>query len=167
MSIWKRLKEFGPWSRARLERDLEREIQNHLAYEAQESADRRALGNIPLVKEDVREAWGWARLDQFARDIHFGWRQVRRNPSFSAIAIGTFLVISLFVFIGGSKNPKRYRPGRPFHFTPVWFLSAPEQQSRAGLTAPVHSTGRELQAGSARPGRAARPAETGGASDRW
>ena len=83
------------------------------------------------------------------------------------IAIGTFLVISLFVFMGGSKNPKRYRPGRPFHFTPVWFLSAPEQQSRAGLTAPVHSTGRELQASSARPGRAARPAETGGASDRW
>ena len=42
MSSWKRLKEFGPWSRARLERDLEREIQNHLAYEAQESGDRRA-----------------------------------------------------------------------------------------------------------------------------
>ena len=83
------------------------------------------------------------------------------------IAVGTFLVISLFVFMGGSKNPKRYRPGRPFHFKPVWFLSAPEQQSRAGLTAPVHSTGRELQASSARPGRAARPAETGGASDRW
>jgi hypothetical protein len=83
------------------------------------------------------------------------------------IAIGSFLVITLFVFMGGTRNPKRYRPGRPFHFKPVWFLSAPEQQSRAGLTAPVHSTGRELQASSARPGRAARPAETGGASDRW
>src|SRR5258708_18044468 len=89
MSIWKRLKEFGPWSRSRLERDLEREIQNHLAYEGQESCDRRALGNIALVKEDVREAWGWARLEQFARDIHFGWRQVCRNPSFSVIAIVT------------------------------------------------------------------------------
>jgi hypothetical protein len=65
MSIWKRLKEFGPWSRARLERDLEREIQNHLDYEAQESGDRRAFGNIPLVREDVREAWGLARLEQF------------------------------------------------------------------------------------------------------
>ena len=83
------------------------------------------------------------------------------------IAIGVFLVITLFVFMGGSKNPKRYRPGRPFNFKPVWFLSAPEQQSRAGLTAPVHPAGRELAAGAARPGRAARPAETGGASDRW
>src|SRR5262249_26254452 len=54
MSIWKRLKEFGPWSRASLERDLEREIQNHLALEAEESAGRAAFGNIPLVKEDVR-----------------------------------------------------------------------------------------------------------------
>ena len=89
MSIWERLKEFGPWSRARLERDLEREIQNHLVYEAQESGDHRALGNIALVKEDVREAWGWARLEQFARDIRFGLRQVLRNPLFSAIAIAT------------------------------------------------------------------------------
>src|SRR5712692_4714758 len=89
MSIWKRLKEFGPWSRARLERDLERELQNHLALEAQDSGTRRAFGNIALVKEDVREAWGWARLEQFTRDIHYGLRQVRRNPSFSAIAIAT------------------------------------------------------------------------------
>ena len=80
MSIWKRLKEFGPWSRARLERDLEREIQNHIAFEGQQSCDRRALGNIGIVKEDVREAWGWTRLEQFVRDIQYGLRQVRRNP---------------------------------------------------------------------------------------
>jgi hypothetical protein len=84
------------------------------------------------------------------------------------IAIATFLLISLFVFVGGgSRNPKRYRPGRPFHFKPVWFLSAPEQQARAGLSSPVTAAGRELVAGAARPGRVARPAETGGASDRW
>jgi len=76
------------WSRAGLERDLEREIQNHLAYEAQESGDGRALGNIALVKEESRSV-GMGTAEQFARDIHFGWRQVRRNPSFSAIAIGT------------------------------------------------------------------------------
>jgi hypothetical protein len=91
---------------------------------------------------------------------------VRNMLFLIGIAIGVFLVISLLVFMGGSRNPKRYRPGRPFQFRPVWFLSAPEQQSRAGLTGPVHSGSRELVAG-ARPGRAARPAETGGASDRW
>ena len=92
---------------------------------------------------------------------------VRNMLLLIGVAIGTFLVISLFVFMGGSRNPKRYRPGRPFHFKPVWFLSAPEQQSRAGLTGPEHSGGRELVAGAPRPGRASRPADTGGASDRW
>ena len=84
-------------------------------------------------------------------------------------AVGVFLVITLLVFMGGSRNPKRYRPGRPFHFAPVWFLSAPEQQSRAGLSAPVHTGhgSKELAPGTARPGRVTRPAETGGASDRW
>jgi len=92
---------------------------------------------------------------------------IRNMLELIGIAVAVFLVISLFVFMGGSRNPKRYRPGRPFHFKPVWFLSAPEQQARAGLTSPVTAAGRELVAGAARPGRVSRPAETGGASDRW
>lgn len=89
MSIWKRIKSVGPWSRTEQERDLEREIQNHLAFEAEETAEQRAFGNVTHVKEDVREAWGWTRLEQFVRDIQYGLRQVRRNPVFSAIAIAT------------------------------------------------------------------------------
>jgi hypothetical protein len=79
------------------------------------------------------------------------------------IAVGVALVIYALVYAGGSRGAKRYRPGRPFVFTPVWFLSAPERQSRAGI-----ATGRELVA--AQPAIAARPTrdrETGGASDRW
>ena len=33
MSFWTRIRAFGPWLRARLERNLEREIQNYLALE--------------------------------------------------------------------------------------------------------------------------------------
>jgi len=57
-----------------LERDLEREIQNHLACEVRQ--------------EDVREAWdgrGWSNRTRHP----FRMAQVRRNPSFSVIAIGT------------------------------------------------------------------------------
>jgi hypothetical protein len=75
------------------------------------------------------------------------------------IAVAVALVIAALVFAGGSRRSKRYRPGRPFAFAPVWFLAAPEKQSRAGLV-------RALTAGSpAR--RIVRPRETGGASDRW
>jgi putative ABC transport system permease protein len=92
MSVWTRLKDFGPWSRAQKERDLEREIQNHLDLEAEESGQdgaRRTFGNTMLVNEDVRAAWGWTRVEQLARDVLYALRQVGRNPSFSAIAIAT------------------------------------------------------------------------------
>lgn len=75
------------------------------------------------------------------------------------IAIGFALILAALVFAGGSRRSKRYRPGRPFTFTPVWFLSAPEEQSRAGIA-------RALRAATLG-GRAAGPRETGGASDRW
>jgi predicted permease len=92
MSLLKRLRDFGPWSRARQERDLDREIQSHLDLEAEESGTsgaQRTFGNATLVKEDVRAAWGWTRLEQLARDVRYGLRQIRRNPVFSAIAIAT------------------------------------------------------------------------------
>jgi predicted permease len=92
MSVWMRLKNFGPWSRTQKERDLEREIQNHLDLEAEESGQsgaQRAFGNVMLVKEDVRGAWGWTRLEHLGRDVLYGLRQVRRNPALSGIAIAT------------------------------------------------------------------------------
>ena len=78
--------------RDKRERDLEREIQSHLDLEAEDSGEhgaRVAFGNVTLVKEDVRAAWGWPRLGQLARDARYGLRQIRRNPSFSIIAIAT------------------------------------------------------------------------------
>jgi hypothetical protein len=75
------------------------------------------------------------------------------------IAVAVALVVAALVFMGGSRRNKRYRPGRPFAFAPVWFLAAPEKQSRAGLV-------RALTTGSLA-GRVPRPRETGGASDRW
>lgn len=88
MSLWSR--------KARPQRDrdcdLEREIQNHLDLEAEEAgqdAARRTFGNVTLVKEDVRAAWGRPRLEQLVRDVRYGLRQVRRSPGFSTIAIAT------------------------------------------------------------------------------
>jgi putative ABC transport system permease protein len=92
MSIWTRIKAFGPWSREQKERDLEREIRNHLDLEADESGERGArlaFGNAARVKEDVRSEWGWTRMEQVARDAGYGLRQLRRNPVFSAVAIAT------------------------------------------------------------------------------
>src|SRR5436853_5224366 len=66
--------------RSKKEAELREELQFHLeeeaehrqndgltAYEAR-CAARRELGNLAVVEENTRAAWGWARLEQFARD---------------------------------------------------------------------------------------------------
>src|SRR5215472_7910045 len=83
------------------ETQLHEELQLHLEEEAEQQqrdglaeadarwAARRDLGNLALVEENTRAAWGWTRLEQSARDAAYGLRQVQRNPAFSAIAVAT------------------------------------------------------------------------------
>ena len=77
---------------------------------------------------------------------------------------------------GGGRSARRYRPGRPFDFTPVWFLSAPEQlgrprrRERAGAGSRRRRRGRwptAADGGRDRHARGAGQGTTGGASDRW
>ena len=111
MSLWNRLRG-GARAQAERERDLDREIQSHLAALEEEDsgprAARRAFGNTALVKEDVRAAWGWPRFEQFVRDVRFGFRQIRRNLGFSAMAIAT-----LALGIGGIRRDEIVRAGCP------------------------------------------------------
>jgi hypothetical protein len=110
---------------------------------------------------------------------------------FAGIPIAVVAVVYGLVYgISGRQNSKRYRPGRPFTFAPVWFLSAPESLSGAATRPALTSGGHhaELPAGSAANAGAATAAaagpllaqaadapasqpaahgETGGASDRW
>ena len=98
-SLWRRL----GWLRRRAAREAElhAELQFHLDEEAKQLrgdglteeaarwAARRELGNLALVEENTRAAWGWPRLEDLVRDAGYGLRQVRRNPLFSALAIAT------------------------------------------------------------------------------
>jgi putative ABC transport system permease protein len=92
MDLWARIKDRWTSTRTQKERDLEREILSHLELEAEDSgrdAAQRAFGSTALTKENVRATWGWTRAEQIAQDIRYGLRQIRRNPTFSAIAIAT------------------------------------------------------------------------------
>ncbi|TDO38193.1 hypothetical protein C8E87_1840 [Paractinoplanes brasiliensis] len=82
-----------------------------------------------------------------------------------AAVIGLIVALSL----AGSRDEKqpdrRYRPGRPYDFRPIWFLAAPEQVvgGAAGHTKPA-LPGPVLEDSS---GARVRPGSTGGASDSW
>jgi hypothetical protein len=87
------------------------------------------------------------------------------------------LVITGLVFAGDVRRGKRYRPGRPFEFRPVWFLSAPQRLTDRGPDEhrALHgaAVATALPAGGSSPAtewaarKSAEERATGGASDRW
>jgi hypothetical protein len=76
------------------------------------------------------------------------------------------LVIAALIVGASSTGPKakRYRPGRPYEFTPIWFLSSPGQHAESDggrAQAPA------IESGAVETGGRVPQGATGGASDRW
>src|SRR5882724_335771 len=72
---------------------LDQQIAAHIASGlAPEEARRRALlefGGLQQTKESVRDMKWFGALENIFRDIHFGLRQLCKNPGFTAVAILT------------------------------------------------------------------------------
>jgi predicted permease len=91
------------------EADLQEELQFHLEEEAETRqaagtpaaqarlAARRELGNLALVQENTRAAWGWTLLEQFLQDCRYAVRTMSDNKVFTALAI-----LSLALGIGAN-----------------------------------------------------------------
>jgi hypothetical protein len=93
---------------------------------------------------------------------------------YAGIPVAVILLIAGAVYAGGSRRSRRYRPGRPFDYTPVWFLSAPGQLAEAAKARELTGVRRaELTAGGTASvatewsGDRSQPHVIGGASDRW
>jgi hypothetical protein len=101
---------------------------------------------------------------------------------FVVIPLAVVAVVAALVLASGDRNRRnrRYRPGRPYDFQPVWFLASPERVGPSPgdteLGGPEHGS-RALEQ-RAQPvadvdviedssGARVLPGRTGGASDRW
>jgi predicted permease len=89
------------FSRRRAYHDLSEEIREHLEERTEElvaggmaradaaAAARREFGNVALIQEDSRAVWQWPAIENFAMDLRYGLRAMRRNSGFSAVAVLT------------------------------------------------------------------------------
>ncbi|MBB5869859.1 hypothetical protein F4553_003238 [Allocatelliglobosispora scoriae] len=79
------------------------------------------------------------------------------------------IIVAGLILVGGSRRAKRYRPGRPYDFKPVWFTAAPATAGAHELTA-GHDHDHAAVTGAATaetPTAVVVEGRTGGASDRW
>ena len=92
---------------------------------------------------------------------------------YAVIPVGIVLVISALAIAGSdrTRRARRYRPGRPYDFQPVWYLASPEQvgPGYGGPSLEQRAPQPQLEATVIEDssGAPVRPGPTGGASDRW
>jgi predicted permease len=94
--LWLRLQAL--FRRYRLAQELDDEVQFHLDQQIAENvtagmnptearqAALRTFGNPTVLKEEVHDTWGWARLERFVRDLRYGARALLRGPGFTVVA---------------------------------------------------------------------------------
>src|SRR5579862_397007 len=117
--------------RRRLYDDIDQEIAAHLEERTEQlvtdgmsakeaaSAARREFGNVGLVTETAREAWGWRWLEDLIADLRFGVRMLLKFPGFTltviltlALAVGATTAIFSLVKNGMLKNLPDAQPER-------------------------------------------------------
>jgi len=117
---------FAVFRHTRIDRDHDAEVAEHLQLAIDENRrlgmspppDRQALihlGGVQQTKENFRDHRGLSWLEEFFRDLRFSARILRKNLSFSGVAILAlalgigFSSIVFSIFYNAVLNPFPYR----------------------------------------------------------
>src|SRR5215471_4533083 len=92
-----RLRSF--FRRNRVDQEMKEELRDHLEQQINENlangmspeeARRSAvltMGGVTQIEQQCRDAHGGTIFEDFVQDLRYGFRQLCRNPGFSALAI--------------------------------------------------------------------------------
>src|SRR4029450_10706820 len=87
------------WHWKQRQAELDEELRFHLDTEVEERQElglrddeaRRAarldFGNVAVIAEDTRAAWGWTTVEQFLQDIRYAIRTLSKSRAFTAAAV--------------------------------------------------------------------------------
>jgi len=122
---------FSHFRRGALDRELDEELQSHLAFATDEFREQglsddearlaalRSFGGVTQIRENVRLREGWPFLENLRRDLFYAMRQMRRSPAFAAsvittLALGIGAAAAMFTVVDHVLlQPLSYRdPGR-------------------------------------------------------
>ncbi|HEY6929985.1 MAG TPA: ABC transporter permease [Thermoanaerobaculia bacterium] len=75
--------------RAHLDLETKRRIEDGESPENASRSARRDFGNVALVQEATRRAWGSGWIDSLGRDLQYAFRLMRQAPGFTLVAVLT------------------------------------------------------------------------------
>lgn len=85
----KRNEDFDAELKSHLEMAKRDRVERGASEEDALAATRREFGNAELVKETVRDQWGWRWIEDFADDVRYGLRAMRKSAGFAIVAVLT------------------------------------------------------------------------------
>ena len=132
-TLWRRLQWF--FHRAAFERELDEEIQHHLAMKAEEQGStdsaRRQFGNITFWKEGSRRMWIGRFGEELGQDLRYALHAMKANKLFTLLAM-----VSLALGIGANTAIYSFMDAIMLRALPV---KQPEQLALVNWRAPQRS----------------------------
>jgi putative ABC transport system permease protein len=75
--------------RFHLEKLIEQNLASGMSSEEARRAALQRFGNMGAIKEECRDSWGVRVINELVQDVRYGFRQLRHNPGFTAVAVIT------------------------------------------------------------------------------